>query len=130
MKNSIRNILLGALVFISVTVNGQDGLLKKSDMRVMDYDTVKTVMLVCDTVFIPFTTQIVARVNDYKIGNGIGRVPYVYWQFGYKVYKFVRAGWDNEDNQYPDHYTLFEWLDENKKTISKSIIVWQSIQIK
>ena len=66
-------------------------------------DTVKVVMLVCDTAGVRFNN------NDY-IDH------FVYWQFGYQVLN-------------NDYWELAGYLDENKKPLSKNIIVWQAKNI-
>jgi hypothetical protein len=75
-----------------------------------NYDTVKVIMVVCDT----------ARVHGSA-----------YWQYGYEV----RKKRSNDEGQidpyfYFGHIETFRWehieyLDKNKKQLSKNIIVWR-----
>lgn len=104
-QQTIRAILVAAAILFSVAGKAQN-------------DTVRVIMLVCDTTYHP--------KSEGWVVNSRG----VYWQFGYEVLKFIPAGWDDRDNQFPNHYIHSAWLNENKKPLSKSIIVWQSIQTK
>jgi hypothetical protein len=76
-------------------------------------DTVRCIMLVCDTSFTCLTSVLDVYENAdsakrfYEIKN---RVPHVWWQFGYAV-----------DSIYS---IKIKYLDQNKKPLSKSIIVW------
>lgn len=89
------------------------------------YDTVKRVMLVCDTGF-----QV--RFNYGRDTSTIDTVylQYVYWQPGYEV-REVRCCININNSELAiytqgAYYIHIEYLDEKRKPLSKSIIVWQS----
>lgn len=79
-------------------------------------DTVKCIMLVCDTVDISNGSSTVFFIYRNTItGTEIGReqdhIPYVFWKVGYAC---------TTDSPY------YKYLDENKKPLPKNIIVWMS----
>lgn len=85
------------------------------------YDTIKCIMLVCDT----------AHSN-----HGYDIDP-VYWQYGYEVRNVtnhpvgfwrIADGIGYNEKEY-NSYVHEIYLDENKKPISRSVIVWQSIKV-
>jgi len=79
-------------------------------------DTSKVMMLCCDTTFIPdFNSQIMFGFEDAdKFKNMVipNRIITVFWLFGYIV-----TNWNSWDGK-----NIF--LDENKKPLKKSIVVW------
>lgn len=74
-------------------------------------DTIPVIMLVCDTMLIPGSVTILfldqMSNQPYEAGNVKNRIPYCWWQFGY----YIRYS---------------GYLDENKKPLSPSIVVWES----
>lgn len=53
----------------------------------------------------------------------------VWWQFGYKVLRLVPEGL-NGFAYNPEYLELFCYLDDKKQPLKKSIIVWQTKQVK
>lgn len=96
-------------------------------------DTVKVLMMVCDTgtkedfdsMWIIFNP----RKKSEEIGPFYKIVPYVYWIYGYEVIEYVAGGWDAWDNQYDHHWEFRLYLDENKKPLNKNIVVWETKDI-
>ena len=78
-------------------------------------DTIKCIMLVCDTLTDRPDTGVVFLHHR----------PPVWWQLGYEVYWVKELG---------DCGTMANWLpeylNENKKPLSKSIVVWIIKEIK
>lgn len=94
----------------------------------IEYDTIRIIMLCCDTSYIPELNTIVfyySKDTTKNIGVGRNRVSFVYWLFGYEVLKMIPPGW-YDDIHYANRWEHNSFLGENKKTLSKSIIVWQS----
>ena len=95
------------------------------------YDTVKILMLFCDTSNLIFNGRILVDTTGYA------QIQFdVHSQYGYEVRKVVKK---NNTDGVLDPYNTFgfkyeEWLvyyhelflDENKKPLSKNIIVWQT----
>lgn len=84
------------------------------------YDTVKCVILCCDTSYLPgFFSLIYNNKHKDTAVYEPNRLIQVWWQFGFEI---------------RSHYFLCcdppTYLDENKKQLSKSIIVWMSREIK
>lgn len=79
------------------------------------YDIVKVIMLVCDTSLpMGSITTFLAGTQYYG----------VYWKFGYEVLEIHEPqGLYNPKYEHTYH-TFKEYLDENKKPLSKRIIVW------
>jgi hypothetical protein len=84
-------------------------------------DTVKVVLLVCDT-------SIKITGNDYGLfPNPVG------WKFGYEIKSCFYGCCDPEEKQLAKYYwncTHVEYLDDKKKPLPKNVIVWQSVSAK
>lgn len=148
-KNIMKNKIMFCLALLFVSINGfcqkDSGTAKAgwyldtanikfgiisgyydSSFVVIKYDTVKVIMLVCDTN---------KKVLNYNTGSGeisimVFKSPYgglVYWQFGYKVMKFIPAGWGAYDNQIYPHWEFEGYLDQEKQPLNKNTVVWISI---
>jgi hypothetical protein len=86
-------------------------------------DTIPVIMLVCDTIGYPHISIgfLIPRDQAYNEGRT------VWWQFGYKVYEpyttqLTFSPFDKVPNSI--------YLDTNKKSLPKSIVVWISKEIK
>lgn len=100
-------------------------------------DTIKVIILVCDTTPTKFDTKFTIyrdETNGYKIGESINHVPYVFWKTAYSVREKHCC-----INGYTGIYALYQpepyyihqyYLDDKKQSLSKNIIVWQSIETK
>lgn len=106
--------------------------------NVREKDTVRVIILVCDT----------NSVKQTYIGNGndksIWTKGYTYWLFAYSVREKYNTGEDLIDkgfykciDQYgrevecfTDYWKHVEYLGPNKKPLSSSIIVWKHIDTK
>jgi hypothetical protein len=92
-------------------------------------DTVPIIMLVCDTSRKEYETipQRGIIKSYFDVNNS------VHWSFGYEVRSGAYGCCDPLDNmvaKYYWFYTHLEYLDENKKPLSPSIIVWLSKNLK
>ncbi len=92
-------------------------------------DTVKVFMQVNDT-----TPQY--HINYYATDSGqvkdTVRITYNivnYGMYGYKVIKFIPAGWGYYDKEIFPHWKFEKYLDADKKPL-KNIVVWKAIEIK
>lgn len=94
-------------------------------LSIKQYDTIRCLMLVCDTI-----SGYLPAIIDVGRTSLEQHRRIVYWQYGYKVSQFVAAGWDREDNQHGSYFDFKCYLDADRKPLSKSIVVWQSIEIK
>lgn len=96
-------------------------------------DTIKCIMLVCDTSYIQGLSDAYVLYNSNDSTESIGEmhyhVPQVYWQYGYKVLSFVAQYWDEQDRQMGGNYVIQLYLDEYKKPLSKSTVIWQSKEV-
>lgn len=94
------------------------------------YDTIPVIMLVCDTSYNPLSTMTVYVDTQLGIpGYMEGRYNYVWWQFGYGVRKIL--AW-NKYYRADDFYkgcTVVAYLDDKRKPLPPSIIVWMSREI-
>lgn len=88
-------------------------------------DSIRVIMLVCDT----------AKIDKEYFGQWYH--PLVWWQFGYEVWEnvFVEAGQRSDGGSiliWDDHFDkIFRGrLDQNKKPLPKSIVVWMTKEIK
>lgn len=101
-------------------------------LSISQFDTVKCIMLVCDTalrylIINDYNTSIVSfdvkgqmKSFGYKQDTlNIYHSNYIYWQYGYELV--------NTDKDMYGGYQR-NYLDENKKPLSESIVVWQSIK--
>ena len=114
----------------------QDNLMKQDTIRVKT-DTVRCLMLVCDTTYMDkSTSEIKVMGNIYRMPH---RFAHVWWQFGYEVYEMkygsvpcnvgsgnnlsaVCYGWYREKQ--------LATLDQNKKLLPNSIVIWLTKEIK
>jgi hypothetical protein len=108
--------------------------LDASGWQTIKYDTSHCIMLVCDTT----KTE---KLHEYYIeqadmGKNTWRLnkynDAIYWKYGYEVnhcWEFASMSGCDE-NVFDENFKQFEYLDADKKPLSKSIIVWQSKNIK
>lgn len=120
--DSIYNLIIGTATSGTITFNN------KSETK---YDTIRVVILVCDTMFIPGNvTHVIAQFDEAKIGEAKNRIPYVFWQYGYEVREEHCCINGNNSNyslyQPVPYYTHKQYLDINKKLLPTGIIVWMS----
>lgn len=98
------------------------------------YDTVRVLLMMCDTTEIKNTTHIVAQVNGVDIGKGVNRIPYVYWQFGYEVTerREMKENYIYLIDKIVDGYERVhvEYLTADKKKLPKNIVIFQTLNIK
>ena len=87
-------------------------------------DTVKVIMLVCDTSHWNWVDSGIVNNKFVELARSGNRYNYsVQWQFGYEVrLKHIDFGMSGS----VEYFTHIEYLGENKKTLSKNIVVWQS----
>ena len=109
------------------------------------YDTIKVVMLVCDTSHWNYVDSGVVNNKFVELARSGNRYNYsVQWQFGYEVKEKIEVGvktFDKDGNDWTGSMLIvgiayisvpqykfkhIEYLGENKKTLSKNIVVWQS----
>lgn len=103
-------------------------------------DTIRVLMLVCDTAFEKnIDKQIIVRwfppdSSKYEY-SASHRIMDVWWMFGYEVRK-VHSGTEGMIDpgfylgvKFEDWYSHIEYLDEKKKPLPKSSIVWISKEI-
>jgi hypothetical protein len=114
-------------------------------MKGQTYDTSKVIMLVCDTTLITQIEGSNFNTNYYSLNiNGnktpVNRVAFVWWQFGYSVRELhntsegvMDAGGvicvDGSGKQIPcytDYWLHLYYLDENKKPLPTTIVVWDT----
>lgn len=93
-------------------------------------DTVKCIMLVCDTARYLRFTDTALYAPSYN----------VYWQFGYEVREKHNTAensidpgfyscidkYGNPVSCWRDYYVHLYYLDDKKKPLNKNIVVWQS----
>lgn len=112
-------------VFSETTISVDNGL----TIFVPKEDTVKVLMLLTDTTFVPNVTSIMYLTQVTGFTDTIGyipnRIPYVWFQFGYVVYKIRWVHTSGEDIFLSPTY-----LDENKKPLPKSLIIWITKEVK
>lgn len=86
-------------------------------------DTIPVIMLVCDTA----KQNLKMLDSEGRPFNFNDRNISVEWQFGYSVnIKKTTRGMP----PFMEYWEHLYYLDENKNPLSKSIIVWQSLEIK
>lgn len=102
-------------------------------------DTVPVIILVCDTAYEKsIDTQIIFRdfnkTSKYEY-SASHRIMDVWWMFGYEVRK-VHSGTDGMIDpgfylgiKFEDWYFHIEYLDEKKRPLPKSAVVWLSKEI-
>ena len=88
-------------------------------------------MLVCDTTFLKGDITVsIAQVDrygeQYTFGKVKNRIPHVWWQFGYYVYRIKNL----REHFYFEDDLDYEYLDQNKKPLPKSTVVWITKEIK
>lgn len=91
-------------------------------------DTVKVLMLVCDTS----RPNTIKKFEDGTIFEKSGNV---WWQFGYIVKEKIETDqWvtraESMIGEFVSYWVTKQYLDKNKKPLQKSIIVWMSKEIK
>ena len=137
MKYILLLVMLFTIKANSQTLTNPNGTLFLSDKIPFDeepvYDTVKVIMLVCDTVLNRPMGSSLNFKNNYEGQFFYYRQPPVYWQFGYSVREkhcCVNGNTSNYSIYQPvPYYTHIEYLDDKKKPLSKNIVVWQSKQL-
>jgi len=82
------------------------------EVHLVKPDTIKVMMLITDTSTL---------INGYIAASVVK---------GYNVLKLIPAGWEFGDRQIMEHWEHDKYLDDKKKPLKKSIIVWQSKAIK
>lgn len=90
-------------------------------------DTVKVLMLVCDTAKYPNNGMLYFRHQDQMLNEG----KLTWWQYGYEV----RETCGHTISIFPigttcPHFTYYSYLDQNKKKLPSSIVVWITKEIK
>lgn len=116
-----------ALQYGFIYWDAETGLLKNVEKQT---DTVKVVMLVCDTVLNRPMGSSPNFKHNYEGQFFYYRQPPVYWQFGYSVREehcCINGNTSNNSIYQPvPYYTHIEYLDDKKQPLSKNIVVWQS----
>lgn len=93
------------------------------------YDTINCIMLVCDTTFRKDVIGYVGYFGD-TVAYIENRMIHVWWQFGYEVKKMASTSllaFDERGHLLIDNFE--EYLDQNKKPLRKSIVVWMTKEI-
>lgn len=136
----MKNILLLLLV-VSVNCFGQypvrDNLAVDSTtvLRISKYDTVKVLMLVCDTSLSPGMGRYLYYGKDVFLMQR-RMVEAVWWQFGHEVYEMDWGSVPCKNQELA--INCFGWyrdkfigrFDQNKKPLPKPIVVWITKEIK
>jgi|ERR1035437_1701086 hypothetical protein len=131
-------IILLAFLFVSINGWSQDSttvnlsIIRLYDSSVIKYDTVKVIMLICDTFYGLKPNGLWVINGNRSYPDSSYRTPNlnVWYEWGYKVLKFIPDGWGDWDRQIFHHWEHLIYLDENKQPLSKNIIIWQSQLLK
>jgi len=101
-----------------------------------EQDTVKVVMLVCDTINYPY--GLIGYFREQDLASSEGRLAW--WQYGYDV-RWVEKR-NNTDGVIDPYFTYGfkyqewnvhihkEYLNQNKKPLKESLMVWLTKEIK
>jgi hypothetical protein len=114
-----------------ITLNGGESFISKLPYKRWDalyentqYDTIRCLMIVCDTMHYTNYTPSLNRDN-YFDKSGV-----VVWVGGYEVIEkpkpFPLSTYAGNSNIYLTTSGHIAWLDADKKELQKNIIVWQS----
>ena len=119
-------IILAMLLLCAVFCHAQNDTLKLKNFTATSiefkysYDTSKVFMLCADTSYKSGFNKFAIFLNSNDTSQNVAevknRVPYCFWLFGYSIH----SRWDN----------AAEYLDDNKKVLSKKIFVIMSVSIK
>ena len=121
MPDSVRRLLLSTWATAGNRIN---------DFTITPrQDTIRVLMLVCDTMGWPHTS--IGSVIPSAQAYNEGRV--VWWQYGYEVPVLYERGgmgqlWVDKDGYVIALKPIY--LDQNKKPLPKNIIVWMIKEIK
>lgn len=100
-----------------------------------DRDTIRVVMLVCDTASHSWVDSGIVKGKLVQIGekHTLRRDPYAYWAYGYSVREFkgnriieINNGWGGSYEE--PYYEHMLYLDDRKKPLQFKI-VWMAKEI-
>lgn len=114
-------VLTGAIMSDSLII---------STGKILKFDTVKVIMLCCDTAERKFNNNVTSEFWLAKFYNSVDStesdvgpftnvVPYVYWIYGYRL---CSRGYVEDGRYIVNTY----YLDASKKKLSKNIYVWMA----
>lgn len=98
------------------------------------FDTVRVIMLCADTTSWQWRDSAIVNHKLVEVGVSEKRYPVreCYWKFGYEVRENEQPIFYYDHAMAPKWATPFRhvsYLDDRRRALSKSIIVWQSIKL-
>lgn len=118
---------------IYTTLPGHGTLSKQNDSIKLKYDTIRVVMLVCDTTSISWSDSVIVKGKLVSVGEPrkIYELKFAKWAYGYSVREFKgnREGITNNGWLYKQpYYEHVLYLGEDKKPLF-NVIVWISKEV-
>lgn len=120
---------------IYTTLPGHGTLSKQNDSIKLKYDTIRVVMLVCDTTSISWSDSVIVKGKLVSVGEPrkIYELKFAKWAYGYSVREYIGHFQSSTEGPYlvyrtEPFYKHIEYLDEDKKPLFNKI-VWMAKEL-